>query len=277
MVNSSQESASAGVDGAIAYRVRVGRLHRVHHGVYAVGHQVLTRRGRWMAAVLAAGPRAVLSHAAAGGAVGPAPQRGPDRRRHGPRHGLAQPQGAPDPPRPRPHRPDHHVRRDPVHHAGQDDPRPGRDAPEKTARARPRPGGEPAAHGRPLPRCPGPGPRGPPRSEQAVGDARRSRARHDPHEIAARGAVPRALPRRRPPQAQGQRAGQRARGGLHVPSSTVSSSRPTAGATTAAETPSSATAAATPSTRGPATAPCASPTTSSRPSRRRPPPRFAPR
>jgi hypothetical protein len=60
MVNSSQESASAGVDGAIAYRVRVGRLHRVHHGVYAVGHQVLTRRGRWMAAVLAAGPRAVL-------------------------------------------------------------------------------------------------------------------------------------------------------------------------------------------------------------------------
>jgi very-short-patch-repair endonuclease len=53
-------------DNAIAYRVRVGRLHRLHRGVYAVGHTVLTGRGRWMAAVLAAGPEAVLSHAAAG-------------------------------------------------------------------------------------------------------------------------------------------------------------------------------------------------------------------
>jgi hypothetical protein len=52
-------------DGAIAARVAAGRLHRVHHGVYAVGHTVLSARGRWMAAVLAAGPRAVLSHAAA--------------------------------------------------------------------------------------------------------------------------------------------------------------------------------------------------------------------
>jgi hypothetical protein len=34
--------------------------------VYAVGHTVLTRHGYWMAAVLAAGPNAVLSHAAAG-------------------------------------------------------------------------------------------------------------------------------------------------------------------------------------------------------------------
>jgi very-short-patch-repair endonuclease len=37
----------------------------MHHGVYAVGHPVLGPRGRWMAAVLAAGPRAVLSHASA--------------------------------------------------------------------------------------------------------------------------------------------------------------------------------------------------------------------
>ena len=37
----------------------------VHRGVYAVGHRVLTRRGRWMAAVLAGGPGAVLSHASA--------------------------------------------------------------------------------------------------------------------------------------------------------------------------------------------------------------------
>lgn len=46
-------------------RLRAGRLHRVHRGVYAVGHTVLGREGRWMAAVLAAGPRAVLSHRSA--------------------------------------------------------------------------------------------------------------------------------------------------------------------------------------------------------------------
>jgi hypothetical protein len=38
------------------------RLHRVHQGVYAVGHSVLSARGRWMAAVLASGPDARLSH-----------------------------------------------------------------------------------------------------------------------------------------------------------------------------------------------------------------------
>lgn len=37
-------------------------LHRLHRGVYAVGHTSLTLRGRWMAAVLAAGPGAALSH-----------------------------------------------------------------------------------------------------------------------------------------------------------------------------------------------------------------------
>lgn len=47
---------------AIDKRIRAGRLHRVHPGVYSVGHQLLTRHGRWMAAVLAAGPDALLSH-----------------------------------------------------------------------------------------------------------------------------------------------------------------------------------------------------------------------
>jgi very-short-patch-repair endonuclease/predicted transcriptional regulator of viral defense system len=42
-----------------------GRLHRVHRGVYAVGHRVLTVDGRRMAAVLTAGPGAALSHASA--------------------------------------------------------------------------------------------------------------------------------------------------------------------------------------------------------------------
>jgi len=47
---------------AIDGRIRTGRLHPVRHGVYAVGHRSLSREGRWMAAVLASGPDAVLSH-----------------------------------------------------------------------------------------------------------------------------------------------------------------------------------------------------------------------
>jgi hypothetical protein len=47
---------------AITYRIETGRLHRVHVGVYAVGYAHLNRNGRWMAAVLAYGPMAVLSH-----------------------------------------------------------------------------------------------------------------------------------------------------------------------------------------------------------------------
>lgn len=50
---------------AIARRLRAGRLHQVHRGVYAVGHKRLTQRGRWMAAALAGGDGAVLSHASA--------------------------------------------------------------------------------------------------------------------------------------------------------------------------------------------------------------------
>jgi very-short-patch-repair endonuclease len=49
-------------------RLRAGRLHRIHRGVYAVGHRVLTREGRWMAAVLACGRGAALSHATAAAA-----------------------------------------------------------------------------------------------------------------------------------------------------------------------------------------------------------------
>ena len=51
--------------GAIYHRVRCGRLHPVHRGVFAVGHARLTREGRWMAAVLALGEGAVLSHVSA--------------------------------------------------------------------------------------------------------------------------------------------------------------------------------------------------------------------
>jgi len=50
-------------------RVAAGRLHRVHHGVYALWPTIAVE-GRWMAAVLACGPRAALSHHAAAAAHG---------------------------------------------------------------------------------------------------------------------------------------------------------------------------------------------------------------
>lgn len=50
---------------AAAKRARAGRLHRIHRGVYAVGHDRLTFRGRCLAAVLACGADAVVSHRSA--------------------------------------------------------------------------------------------------------------------------------------------------------------------------------------------------------------------
>src|SRR5215207_2134491 len=47
---------------AVAEWVAKRRLHRLHRGVYAVGHEHLTRNGRFMAAVLAGGEKAALSH-----------------------------------------------------------------------------------------------------------------------------------------------------------------------------------------------------------------------
>jgi hypothetical protein len=55
---------------AIDYRVQHGRLHVVHRGVYSVGHSLLSRDGRWMAAVFAGGDGAVLSHRDAAAAWG---------------------------------------------------------------------------------------------------------------------------------------------------------------------------------------------------------------
>jgi very-short-patch-repair endonuclease len=46
----------------IAHKVKIGWLHRVHTGVYAVGHPALTEHGKLMAAVLACGAGARLSH-----------------------------------------------------------------------------------------------------------------------------------------------------------------------------------------------------------------------
>lgn len=57
---------AAGMDSpGISLRVRDGRLHRLYPGVYAVGHPVLVPDGRRLAAVLACGPGAALSHGSA--------------------------------------------------------------------------------------------------------------------------------------------------------------------------------------------------------------------
>lgn len=52
-------------DGAVKARTAAGALIRLHRGVYAVGHSRLLPQGRRLAAVLACGSGAALSHAAA--------------------------------------------------------------------------------------------------------------------------------------------------------------------------------------------------------------------
>jgi predicted transcriptional regulator of viral defense system len=62
-VVSRRQLATIGIDSDGVKRRRAkGGLHRVHPGVYAVGYPSLTPQGRWMAAVLACGRGAVLSH-----------------------------------------------------------------------------------------------------------------------------------------------------------------------------------------------------------------------
>jgi predicted transcriptional regulator of viral defense system len=50
---------------AIHQREEAGRLHRIHQRVYSLTPQVMTERGKFMAAVLACGASAVLSHRSA--------------------------------------------------------------------------------------------------------------------------------------------------------------------------------------------------------------------
>jgi predicted transcriptional regulator of viral defense system len=73
-------------------RVEVGRLHRLREGVYAVGHVPRIREARYMAAVLACGPEAMLSHRSAADLWGLRENRGnridvtaPGRRGRAPR------------------------------------------------------------------------------------------------------------------------------------------------------------------------------------------------
>jgi very-short-patch-repair endonuclease len=47
---------------AVQRRVEAGRLHPLYPGVFSVGHRLVPRQGWWLAAVLASGPDALLSH-----------------------------------------------------------------------------------------------------------------------------------------------------------------------------------------------------------------------
>ncbi|MGE5406987.1 MAG: DUF559 domain-containing protein [Syntrophothermus sp.] len=62
----------------IEERLRLGRFHLLHRGVYAVGHRALGWDGTLMAAVLAGGRGAVLSHRSAAQAWGLVPRRAID-------------------------------------------------------------------------------------------------------------------------------------------------------------------------------------------------------
>ena len=65
-VVSARQLNALGVErGALAHRLKTGRLHRIHRGVYAPGHPILSLKAQVMVAVLAAGDGAVISHAAA--------------------------------------------------------------------------------------------------------------------------------------------------------------------------------------------------------------------
>jgi very-short-patch-repair endonuclease len=65
-VIATRQLAQLGIThSAIRRRVAAGRLHRLHWGVYAVGHSRVSTHGRWLAAVLACGPDALLSHRSA--------------------------------------------------------------------------------------------------------------------------------------------------------------------------------------------------------------------
>lgn len=65
LITLSQLEAQGLTRQGVQERVVVGRLHRIHQTVYSLTPGVMTERGRFMAAVLACGPEAVLSHRAA--------------------------------------------------------------------------------------------------------------------------------------------------------------------------------------------------------------------
>lgn len=70
-VVSIEQLLQVGVSRAVASSwARRGRLHRLHRGVYHIGHAAPSLHARWMAAVLAGGDGAVISHRSAAEAWG---------------------------------------------------------------------------------------------------------------------------------------------------------------------------------------------------------------
>jgi very-short-patch-repair endonuclease len=65
VISRSQLLAVGIGETGVRERLRTHRLIRLHRGVFAVGHRVLRRQGHLLAAVMACGPGAVLSHASA--------------------------------------------------------------------------------------------------------------------------------------------------------------------------------------------------------------------
>jgi very-short-patch-repair endonuclease len=62
VVSRAQLDALGFTRGQVARRVAQGRLHRLFHRVYAVGHRRITDRAYLLAALLSLGPSAFLSH-----------------------------------------------------------------------------------------------------------------------------------------------------------------------------------------------------------------------
>lgn len=64
-ITAAQLHARGVSNSSIDNGVRSGRLHRLHRGVFALGHLAPSRLGDWSAAVLACGTESVLSHRSA--------------------------------------------------------------------------------------------------------------------------------------------------------------------------------------------------------------------
>jgi len=144
------EALGLGASG-VRDRVVAGRLHRVHRGVYSVGHSSLKIEGRWIAAVLACGEGAVLSHRSAAALLDLRRAVGPLIDGDGPTNSRSLTQGNHGPSDPLPHRYGHHTRtRNPLHDRPAHTPRSRRCSRPAEARARDRSG---RGHGRLRSQC----------------------------------------------------------------------------------------------------------------------------